>query len=291
MGLDGSGATMKQGDKRSSSQGERRATPARANQPAQRPAAEREVASPRHATKGQDQRGGVGYDAAAAMAKPPSRQDLAPVPRMPESAIREAADRLNAQHGQQIQASGVPEVAAAAVILTESQLVPAAVDDRMPIRFEPYAFFERTGRWLVATHKDQAAEYKALGEARSIDDDAALRSTRMGLAQVSGAEAEQAGHASPVDMLKALQASPQAQVQALLDVIARDDGLRGAMEAQDWRQVASLRAGPGYGALGYDDALAAYADAYRRSQEQSRGVKPGGDDDDDKPKKPRKPRA
>lgn len=227
------------------------------------------------------------YGTGAALQAPPGSPDAPPPPAAPRSAtssLHEACGRLHAQHGDRLQFGseqvGVPTAAAAAVILAETQFAPAPVDDRMPIRFEPYAFFQQTGRWLVATHKDQAAEYRAFYEAQSIDPAAAHTSIRMGVAQISGAEAGAAGFDSAEAMLQALQTDPAAQVTSLFQIIAADDGLRTALAEQDWRQVASLRAGPGFGALGFDEALAASAEAWRKVEAG------GGGDDDDSPKKP-----
>jgi hypothetical protein len=216
----------------------------------------------------------------------PNKPPLPPPPPAARSALHEASARLLGQHGERISAGaakvGIPDHAAAAVLLTEGQFAAAPVDDRMALRFEPYAFFQQTGRWLVATHKDQAAEYKAFQEAQAIDPAAAHTSVRMGVAQLAGTEAHAAGFADAQAMLSALQANPQAQVDSFFQVVATSEDLRGALASEDWRAVASLRAGPGYGALGYDDALAAGAAAWKN-------VAHGGDDDgSDIPKKPRR---
>lgn len=197
------------------------------------------------------------------------------------------AENLHQTHGPQIEAgaarTGVSADAAAAVMLTETGGLPGVSDDRLSIRFEPYAFYQQTGRWLVATHKDQDAEHSVFEQARQIDPAAAHVAVRAGLGQVSGAEAEAAGYESAEQMLAAMQGSPQAQIDGLFNVIAADADLHQALGAADWQRVAELRAGPGYGALGYDDALAAFASAYRQVSGKGYG---GGDDDDDKPKRP-----
>jgi len=229
------------------------------------------------------------YGTGASLQSPnAARPELPPPARVSTSNLNEAVGRLHAQHGEQIQrgslAVGVPAAATAAVILAEHQFAPTAVDDRMAIRFEPYAFFQQTGRWLVATHKDQAAEYRAFGEAQAIDPAAAHTSVRMGMGQVSGAEAGAAGFESAESMLTALQRDPDAQLSSLFNVIAADESLRSAMGSEDWRQVASMRAGPGFGALGFDEALAACAEAWRK-------VERGGGDDEDESDAPKKPKA
>lgn len=202
---------------------------------------------------------------------------------------RGAAD-LHQQHGERIEAgsarAGVPAASTAAVVLTETSQLRGASGDRVPVRFEPYEFFTRTGQWLVATHLDQDAEQRVFEQAKGIDPTAAHESLRMGVAQLSGQEAEAAGFDSAASMYVALQSGHEAQIDGLLSVIQNSSDLQTAMVSSDWRAVAELRAGPGYGALGYDDALNAYANAYSRAS-ASYG---GGDDDDDKPKKPTKPK-
>lgn len=201
-----------------------------------------------------------------------------------KGALHGAASQLAGGLGEAIAQgaarTGIPAAAAAAIVLAEGHLAAATQGDRMLLRFEPYAFFQATGRWLVATHKDQAAEYRSFEQARAIDPEAALQSARMGVAQVSGAEAQVAGFADAQAMWSQLQAGPEAQVDALFGLVAGQDGLREALQAEDWQAVAELRAGPGYGALGYDDALAAGAAAWREVFQTG-----GGDDDSDKPKK------
>ena len=204
-----------------------------------------------------------------------------------ERACADLRERFGAQLDAGASATGVSAAAAAAMILAERRLGDGAASS-VSLRFEPYAFFQDTGRWLVATHKDQAAEQRAFAEARAIDPGAAFDAVRMGVAQLSGREAAAAGHASPEAMHAAMAQEPQTQVSSLFAFIAADADLRGALQTEDWRAVAQLRAGPGYGTTGYDDALAAGAELYRRAEKAAGG----GDDDQDKPKRTRsKPKA
>lgn len=204
-----------------------------------------------------------------------------------QRACADLRERFGAQIDAGAAATGVSAAAAAAMILAERRLGDAKPGG-VPLRFEPYAFFQETGRWLVATHKDQGAEQRAFAEARAIDAGAAFDAVRMGVAQLSGREAAAAGHESPEAMHAAMAQEPQVQVSSLFAVIAADADLREALQAEDWRAVAQLRAGPGYGTTGYDDALAAGADLYRRAEKAAGG----GDDDEDKPKRTRsKPKA
>lgn len=213
----------------------------------------------------------------------------APGPQGPRDALaRDAAD-LHATLGTALaagaQAARVPVQALAAVVLAEQSLLAPRVDDRLALRFLPYPFWQATGHWLVNTHKDQGAEYKALDDAKSIDPQAAWQATRLGLGQVGGDEAKLAGHVDAQQMHHAMTADPAEQVRSLAAIVATDAPLADAMRAQDWRVVADLRAGPAAGALGYEDALHGYAASYARI------ATGGGDDETDPAKPPRKKRA
>lgn len=228
-----------------------------------------------------DAAAGHRYQGAAATRSPgtPVTQP-AVTPVAPASELHQAAQSLAAQHGEQIRTTagklGVPGENLAAVVLAEGQYLPKTTgQEPLAIRFEPYAFFRETGRWLAATHRDQQAEQRVFEQAKALDGEAAHRSLRMGIAQVSGSEAEAAGFANAQAMMQALTGNPTAQLDAVAQVIAASDPLKSAIGEGDWQGVAQLRVGPGYGALGYDQALAASAHAYRQV------IKPGGDDDDD----------
>lgn len=203
------------------------------------------------------------------------------------SSLTHAASELHAQHGQALAQGAlrakVPEAGLAAIVLAETHLLPAKLDERLPVRFEPYPFWLATGKWLVDSHKDQGAEYRALAEAQQIDPQAAWQATRMGVGQVSGTEAKSAGYASAEAMHAALTADPAAQIRALAEVVAASAPLTDALAAEDWRTVAALRAGPAAGALGYEDALAAFASSYKPFAAGSQAGVGGGDDD--KPKR------
>lgn len=203
-----------------------------------------------------------------------------------QSELSVQAQALQSGMGAQIaagaQAAGVPQEGLAAILLAERQYLPKAgpaAADALPIRFEPYVFFQQTGRWLAATHRDQAAEQRVFEQACALDPSAAHASLRMGLAQISGAESAGAGFGSAEEMRQSFQGDPVAQVAALVHLAGQEGPLQQALAGSNWPQVALLRAGPGYGALGYDQALSAAAEAYKSV------VKPGGGDDEDEPKK------
>ena len=97
----------------------------------------------------------------------------------------------------------------------------------------------------------------------------------MGLGQLQGGEAHAAGYADAAEMIEAMRGDEVAQIQGLGRVVAQNDALASALASEDWAAVAVMRAGPAYGALGYDQALASYAAAYQRATSH------GGDDSDD----------
>lgn len=226
------------------------------------------------------------YAGAAAARSPAPATTAASAPAVAQSELSVQAQVLQASMGAQISAgaavAGVPQEGLAAILLAERQYLPKAgpaAADALPIRFEPYVFFQQTGRWLAATHRDQGAEQRVFEQACSLDPAAAHASLRMGLAQISGAESAGAGFGSAEEMRQTFQGDPVAQVAALVHLAGQEGPLQQALVGSNWSQVAFLRAGPGYGALGYDQALSAAAEAYKRA------VKPGGGDDDDEPKK------
>lgn len=228
------------------------------------------------------------YAGAAAARSPAGAASAPQAAAAASSELAAQAQALQGQHGAQLQqgaqAAGVPQEALAAVLLTERHYLPRSApgqSDALAIRFEPYVFFQMTGRWLAATHRDQAAEQRVFEQACALDPAAAHHSLRMGLAQISGAESAAAGFSDAAAMKAALTGDPVAQVAALITLASAEGPLQQGLAAENWAQVAQLRAGPGYGALGYDQALAAAAQAYKSV------VRHGGGDDDE-PKKRRR---
>ena len=156
----------------------------------------------------------------------------------------------------------MPARSVAAVVLAEQAGLGPLDAGELAVRFEPHAFWQQTGRWVVATHRDQAAERAAFAAAQRIDADAAHAATRMGLGQLAGSEASAAGFANAEAMMAAMRESPQAQIEGLLAVFAGSAQLQAAANDGAWEELAALRAGPAWVALGYHDALAAGAAAW-----------------------------
>jgi hypothetical protein len=238
---------------------------------------------------------GGGYAAGQALTSAREGAAAGPQAQRGGDNLLAAAAALAEHHGEALaqaaSSAGIPVAAAAAVVLTELHGLElgldagadgAAAGALMPIRFEPYRFWQATGHWLVNSHLDQATEQEAFDEARGLDADAAHDALRMGLGQVAGTEATAAGFADAAAMYTALRDSPAAQLEALTRVIAADDAVVQAACDGAWDELAAARAGPAFAALGYDDALAAFSDAWQRATDAvPAGIKPGDDDDDD----------
>ncbi|MGE3962219.1 MAG: N-acetylmuramidase domain-containing protein [Dehalococcoidia bacterium] len=174
---------------------------------------------------------------------------------------------------------------AIAVVSVESGGQPFGPDGRLLVRFEPHVFrrylgtarrrefdacFRLTGRvpWEGHAfrrtpadpwhpfHGAQRTEWAALEVARAIDDDLALRSTSMGLAQVMGFNHARVGYRAPRAMFEAFAADVRFQLVALFDFIRGEGAPSPALEAlhrEDYVAFARAYNGPGqasyYGAL------------------------------------------
>ena len=180
---------------------------------------------------------------------------------------------------------GIDVAAAVAVVSVESGGRAFGDDGRLLVRFEPHVFsrylgtgrrrefdahFRLQGRvpWEGHTfrtsfdapwrpfHGAQRTEWQALEVARAIDDDLALRSTSMGLAQVMGFNHALVGHRSPRAMFEALASDVRYQLLAMFDFIrgsGRDSRAVDALRREDYIAFAKTYNGPGhasyYGAL------------------------------------------
>jgi hypothetical protein len=147
---------------------------------------------------------------------------------------------------------GVDPRTAIAVLMVESSGAGFAPDGRMIIRFENHQFwgfwgerdqtqfqrffgFDPSRRWLAHqfrttptgtwrdVHADQDSEWKALAFARTLDENAALRSISMGLAQVMGFNHPRLGYDDVRTMFDALRADVRFQVLGFFDFL-RGDG-------------------------------------------------------------------
>jgi hypothetical protein len=112
-------------------------------------------------------------------------------------------------------------------------------------------------------------QYSRLGKAFSLDpsaQQAALQSASWGLGQVLGTNAASAGFSSVQEMVAAMAASEDRQLQAVVGYILANK-LQHALQARNWAAYAAGYNGPDYARYRYDTNL---AQAYALYQNASR---------------------
>jgi|CZKL01.1.fsa_nt_gi hypothetical protein len=100
-------------------------------------------------------------------------------------------------------------------------------------------------------------QYTRLGKAYSLDpsaQEAALKSASWGLGQVLGTNASLVGYQSVEDMVTAMAASEDQQLDAIVKFILAKK-LQSALQAQDWAHYAAGYNGPDYAKNHYDTNL------------------------------------
>jgi hypothetical protein len=152
---------------------------------------------------------------------------------------------------------GVDPRTAIAVLMVESSGAGFAPDGRLIIRFENHQFwdfwgkrdqprfqqffrFDASRRWLAHqfrttptgvwrdVHQNQDSEWKTLAFARTLDENAALRSISMGLAQIMGFNHPRLGYTDVRVMFDAMQADVRFQILGFFDFL-RGNGTASAM--------------------------------------------------------------
>jgi len=97
----------------------------------------------------------------------------------------------------------------------------------------------------VPYHDNQTREWEALDIATAISTDKALLSTSMGSAQVMGFNYKRIGFPSVQEMYRALGEDETFHVIALYNYVLSDPKLVEAIQAKDWRTIATLYNGTG----------------------------------------------
>jgi peptidoglycan/xylan/chitin deacetylase (PgdA/CDA1 family) len=143
---------------------------------------------------------------------------------------------------------GVSPASIAAVISVETSGEGFAEDGRMIIRFEPCIFYDMWGsdhpsefsQYFVCDrpndqfredpsgnftqlHGDHFREWTAFELARSLDEDAAMKSISMGLGQIMGFNYYMLGYSSADEMFDALSNSTRAQLDAIFSALSFRD--------------------------------------------------------------------
>jgi hypothetical protein len=154
-----------------------------------------------------------------------------------------------------------------AVMTVETKGCGFLPDRRPQILYERHVFHKLTGGKFAAKAPelsdaspggygaDGAHQYERLQAAIKFDRKAALESTSWGLGQVMGYNAGDAGHASVQAMVDAMCESEDAQFQAMINFIIKNN-LAGHLQASDWAKFAYAYNGKNFQKNKYDEKLA-----------------------------------
>jgi len=143
------------------------------------------------------------------------------------------------------------------------------LEDRRPkILFERHVFRRLTGAQFDQTHPDisgtngnphgadGAPQYARLEEALALDATAALLSASWGLGQIMGENFHSAGFDSIDDMVAAMVASEDKQLEGMATFIKADGHMGPALRTADWAGFAKRYNGPAFKGNRYDEKLA-----------------------------------
>jgi hypothetical protein len=197
------------------------------------------------------------------------------------TALKQTWERYRDLLRQEAGRLGIDPAVAVAVLLAESGGRAFGPDGRLIIRFENHIFFQEWGhrnpdffsrffefdanerwkghRWRRTQeepwqegHKSQAGEWEILNFARSIHEEAALRSISMGAAQIMGFNHASVGYASAQEMFNDFQQSEENQIRGffrfiegkrLVNTLRRGDflafaaGYNGSGQAEIYRSI------------------------------------------------------
>jgi hypothetical protein len=167
----------------------------------------------------------------------------------------------------------VDDAALWAVLSVETSGCGYLQDRRPKILFERHIFHRLTDGRFDAVAPDisapssggygqgGAAQYARLEAALQLDEEAALRSASWGLGQIMGENHKAAGFDDVKDMVAAMIASEDGQLQAMakfIDTSAMAPALRG----RDWTQFARRYNGPNFAQNNYDGQLQTFCTLY-----------------------------
>ena len=117
---------------------------------------------------------------------------------------------------------------------------------KIVIQFEPKYFFERTKVMISNSVGRQSTEWEAFNEAFSINPNAAMESTSIGLGQVMGAHWKRLGYKSVGEMWDDAKECEDRQIYQMAEFIRTDSVLMDALKRKDWHTVAVRYNGVGY---------------------------------------------
>lgn len=119
------------------------------------------------------------------------------------------------------------------------------------IQFEPAIFRRRVpyaqeGAWCKNKVDVQAKEWLAFNNAFSINKNAAMESTSIGLGQVMGFHYKRLGYSSVGEMWDDAKKGIERQIWQMAKFIDTDNRLRSALISKNWHLVATYYNGAGY---------------------------------------------
>jgi hypothetical protein len=166
----------------------------------------------------------------------------------PDSAMAEIYNRYGKYIYEKASEIGVSPASIAAVIYVETAGQAFGEDGRMTIKFEPCVFYEMWGsnqteefsqyfecnrpndrfresatENFTELHGDHFREWTAFSLARTLNEDAAMRSISMGLGQIMGFNYHAIGYSSANEMFNALSNSTKSQLDALFLALSYKD--------------------------------------------------------------------
>jgi len=163
--------------------------------------------------------------------------------------------------------NGYEYAALKAIIDVESGGKGFADDGKIIIQFEP-SWFKRkapytpSGLWSLNKVEKQSAEWIAFNNAFTLNADAAMESTSIGLMQVMGFHWKLLGFKSVGEMWDYAKESEANQLEIAIRFIKQNKKLDQALKNKDWATVAYYYNGEKYKQFKYDTRLAS---AYRNN--------------------------
>lgn len=169
---------------------------------------------------------------------------------------------------------GVDYASLMAFISVESGGLGFSADTgKITIQFEP-AWFKKyvknrnskdAAKWAIIDAnkvEGQATEWKVFNAAFSIDPQAAMLSTSIGMMQVMGFNHAKTGHSKVDKMWDAFKTGEYEQVRGAAMFIKNTPALHAALKAKDWAKVAYYYNGSNYTVNKYDVKLKAAYNKY-----------------------------
>lgn len=181
-----------------------------------------------------------------------------------ERRILDALERWREPLERRASELDLPVWTVAALCVTEHTAPGFDRDGGLRIRFERQIFSARTGEWVSNLHRHPGDERRALASAILIDEDAAYASVAMGGAGLMGFRARSMGFQSPRCMWRELGSGEDAQIDALISLLASDRKLVTAARAGDWITLANRIRGLGSSRAGRAVELERLARVARR---------------------------